>query len=542
MSEKILINGEWVTAHSQKTKAIFNPATLEKIGVAPDCDELDVNAAVLSAKRAQKAWWKIPGAEKAILLHEVARRIRKNEKELSRLMTLETGKPLIESVDCIEWVAACFDYYAEVGRSSRGLSLPPVAPHQLNFTIKEPYGVVAAIVPFNFPLLLMSWKVAPALAAGNTVVCKVPHQNPLSNLLLAQCYDCLPPGVVNVITGEGQTTGEFLIRHPDVDLIAFTGSTQVGRHIATVAGEHLKKLNLEMGGVDPFIVFEDANLDVAVRAVAWARLLNAGQVCTSSKRIYVVESIAEEFARRLLEHTQSLKVGDPMLPDTDIGPMISAQALEKVERQVAQAIKEHAQCVLGGKRMQPHGLKGYFYEPTILTNVKHGSLLTTEEVFGPVISLTVARSAEEAIEMANDSKYGLGACIYTNNLELAMTAMENIKAGSFWINDPLTDNDAAPFGGMRLSGMGRELGEEGLDAFREPKHVHMDYIQEIKSYWYPYKNRKVSPEDLRPEYSQPERLQSELLQEVKATETYVNVTERNGNVTNWNANPKERHE
>jgi betaine-aldehyde dehydrogenase len=337
----------------------------------------------------------------------------------------------------------------------------------------------------------MSWKVAPALAAGNTIVCKPPHQNPLTNLLLAECYDVLPPGAVNIVTGDA-ATGELLIEHSKTDLIAFTGSTAVGRRIASLAGQHLKKINLELGSVDPFLVFEDADLDIAVPGVAWARMLNAGQVCTSSKRVYVVKSIAEKFIERIHEHVKTLRVGDPMKHDTDIGPLISAEAAAKVEAQVAAASREGANVLMGGKRYQPAGLKGHYFQPTILTNVKHGSLPTREEVFGPVLSITIAKDADEAIAMANDSEYGLGACIYTNNLQIAMRAMENIKAGTFWINDPLTDNDAGPFGGMRHSGIGRELGSEGLDAFREPKHVHMDYVMERKNYWYPYKDRKLA--------------------------------------------------
>lgn len=489
--EKIYIDGQWVAAQSTKTRKILNPATLEHLGDVPECGAEDVAVAVEAAASAQKQWWKVPGAEKAKLLREIGKRIRDKEHELSRLMTAETGKPLCESIDCIDWVAACFEYYAEVARSSYGTSIPPVAPHQINFTIKEPFGVVAAIVPFNFPLLLMSWKLAPALAAGNTVVAKPPHQNPLSNLMMAKCFEgLLPPGVFNLVTG-GPSTGELLSAHPKVDLIAFTGSTNVGRKIAAQAGATLKKVNLELGSVDPFIVFEDAPLDVAVRGAAWARLLNAGQVCTSSKRIYVVKSLAAEFIKQIESHVRTLKLGDPMQPDTDIGPLISAEARQAVEQQVAESVRQGARILLGGKRCQPHGLKGHYFEPTILVDVKHGSLPTRDEIFGPVISICVANDANHAIEMANDSQYGLGACIYTNNLQTAMTAMENIKAGTFWINDPLTDNDAGPFGGMRHSGIGRELGAEGLDAFREPKHVHMDYVAEVKSYWYPYKNRKL---------------------------------------------------
>ncbi|MBI5211360.1 MAG: aldehyde dehydrogenase [Elusimicrobia bacterium] len=488
--QRILIDGKWTEARSRRSTLIRNPATLQVLGSVPDCGREDVDAAVAAASRAQRAWWKTPGVEKGKLLREVGARVRKQERALSRLMALETGKPLCEAVDCIEWVAACFDYYAEVGRSSWGLSLPPVAPHQVNFTIKEPYGVVAAIAPFNFPLLLMAWKVAPALAAGNTLVCKPPHQNPLSSLLMARCYDSLPPGVVNVVTGASQT-GKLLTAHPRVDLIAFTGSTEVGRSIASQAGRDLKKVNLELGGIDPFIVFEDADLGVAVRGVAWARLLNAGQVCTSSKRVILAEPIAPEFTQRLVEHVKTLVVGDPMKAGTDIGPLISAEAALKVERQVARAVSQGAKLLLGGKRLKPKGLKGHFFEPTILTGVRHGSEATTEEIFGPVLALMTAKDADEAIRLADDSAYGLGACVYTKDLGTAMRAMENIKAGTFWINDPLTDNDAGPFGGMRHSGIGRELGVEGLDAFREPKHVHLDYVMEAKAYWYPYKDRPL---------------------------------------------------
>jgi betaine-aldehyde dehydrogenase len=334
----------------------------------------------------------------------------------------------------------------------------------------------------------MAWKIAPALAAGNTVVCKAPHQNPLSTLRLFRALEALPAGVANVITGAADT-GEALIRHPKVDCIAFTGSTSTGRKIAAIAGAELKKMNLELGGVDPFIVFDDADLDVAVPGVAWARLLNAGQVCTSSKRIYVPRNILNEFTRRMIDHVRTLRLGDPMLSDTDIGPLISHEALIRVQEQVKESVLQGARILAGGNACAPNGLPGHFFEPTILTDVPHGSLPTREEIFGPVISITPVDSNEQAIEFANDSEYGLGACIYTNRIDLAMLAMENIKAGTFWINDPLTDNDAAPFGGMRKSGVGRELGEEGLDAFREPKHIHLDYRMERKDYWFPYSNR-----------------------------------------------------
>jgi betaine-aldehyde dehydrogenase len=493
MVRPILINGKYVQAQSNTAIEVRNPATLGLLDSVPACGEADVNAAVRAARNAQLAWWRLSGVEKAELMHEVAARMRARKQEIGALLTRETGKPVVEAVDCVKWCAQCFDYYAEIGRSAQGPVVAPGAEHQINFVRKEPYGVVACIAPFNFPLLLTVWKVAPAIAAGNTVVCKPPHQNPLSGLMLGEVYDVLPPGVVNIVTGAGDT-GKALINHPDVDLIAFTGSTPVGKQIAATAGAQLKKINLELGGIDPLIVFEDADLDVASRGAVWARLLNAGQVCTSSKRIYVVESIAQEFIKRVLEHVKALKVGDPMDKSTDMGPLISADAVDKIEKQLAEVLKEGATLLAGGKRFSPGGLPGHFFQPTVVSGVRHGGIATTEELFGPVVSIFIVKDADEAIAKANDSEYGLGASIFTGNLELAMKAMENIKAGSFWINEPLADNNAAPFGGMRHSGIGRELGAEGLDAFREPKHVHLDYIMERKPDWFPYAGRAKSLE------------------------------------------------
>jgi betaine-aldehyde dehydrogenase len=291
-----------------------------------------------------------------------------------------------------------------------------------------------------------------------------------------------------VVTGTGAEAGAPLVADPQVACVAFTGSTAVGTQIAVKCAENLKRVNLELGGIDPLIVFEDADLDVAVQGAAWARFLNAGQVCTSAKRIYVVEAIAREFTERFVAHARTIKVGWGMDPETDMGPLISARARERVEDQVKRALGQGARLLAGGKRLDVG--PGYFYAPTVLGDVRPEHAVHCEEVFGPIASIQVARDGDHAIELAARSDYGLGANIYTRDLGRAMTAMQEIKAGTFWINDPLTDNDAAPFGGMQKSGMGRELGEEGLDAFRETKHVHLDYLPERKGYWFPYKNRK----------------------------------------------------
>jgi betaine-aldehyde dehydrogenase len=487
--KKLWIGGAWTAAAKGKVRKIENPATLEVIDEVAEGTAEDVRRACAVAAEAQVHWRRMPAIERGKLLHDTARIMREDRARLSELLTLEGGKPRVENLDEVEWCAACFDYYAEIARNSHGSSIPPTGEHQVNFTIKEPLGVVGAIVPFNYPLLLLVWKIAPALAAGNTVVIKPSELTPLATLQLCEkALGHLPHGTVNVVTGTGAEVGEPLVDDPQIACIAFTGSTAVGSRIAERCGKSLKRVNLELGGIDPLIVFEDANLDVAVPGAAFARFLNAGQVCTSAKRIYVVEKIAKEFVARLVEHVGSLKIGNPMDPETDMGPLISQKARERVEEQVKRAIAEGAKLLCGGKRLDVG--PGYFYAPTVLTDVKPDQVVHCEEVFGPIASIQVVKDADEAIALAGRSEYGLGANIYTQNLTYAMRAMQEIKAGTFWINDPLTDNDAAPFGGMRKSGMGRELGEEGLDAFRETKHVHLDFVPERKAFWFPYKNRK----------------------------------------------------
>jgi betaine-aldehyde dehydrogenase len=290
---------------------------------------------------------------------------------------------------------------------------------------------------------------------------------------------------VNIVTGFGEEIGEALVKHSGVDLVALTGSVETGKRVGQLCAEQIKKAHLELGGNDPFIVCSDADLEIASRAACWAAYLNSGQVCTGAKRFYVFEAIAAEFTSRVVEFTESLKLGDGMHPDTDLGPIINRRQLEDVHARVAEAVGEGARVLTGGRR-SPKFEKGFFYEPTVVSDVRQDMRLLRTETFGPILPIMRVHGIDEAIELANDSAYGLGANIYTNNMEWAMKAMDRITAGTFWINDPLTDNDAGPFGGMRQSGHSRELGEEGLDEFRETKHVHIDYKQEIKPYWYPY--------------------------------------------------------
>lgn len=479
------INGAYTTGSSGNVIEVRNPATEEIIDTAPAANATDINLAVTAAQAAFPAWKKTPAAEKAEILHEVAQKLTERTEEFARLLTLEGGKPLIENKDEMGWSAACFRYYAEIGRNSRGRVIPSIEESQLALVLKEPYGVVAVIVPWNYPILLMAWKVAPALAAGNTVVLKPSEMTPLSTLLFAELFAHLPPGVVNIVSGYGAECGEPLVLDPRVRVIAFTGSLATGQRIAQLVAPQMKKLHLELGGKDAFIVAEDADLDVAVPGVAWAALLNTGQVCTSTERVYVHEFIAPAFIERITEYARSLHLGPGLDPETDIGPIIGQSYRNKIEEQVAEAQAHGARILTGGRR-PPYLPRGYFYEPTVLTNIDHSMAIMREETFGPTIPIMTFRSFDEAIALANDSKYGLGANLYTHDPVKAKRFFEEVEAGTLWINDPLTDNDAGPFGGFKMSGMGRELGEEGLDEFRETKHVHWDFEGGKKPWWYPY--------------------------------------------------------
>lgn len=480
------IDNEWRDAADGRVFEVRNPATEAVLDTAPRAAVADVNRAVAAAKRAFPEWRRTPGLEKAEKLHHAARRMREDSEGLAILLTKEGGKPLPENRDEIEWIAACFDYYAEIGRDVVGRVISPVARNQFNFVIKEPYGVAGLIVPWNYPLLLLSWKLAGALAAGNTVVAKPSEWTPLSTLRLMRCFEDFPAGVVNVVTGYGPDCGMPLVAHRDVEIVAFTGSQATGRKIAVACAEQLKKCHLELGGNDPFIVDDGVDLEVAAKGAAWASFLNMGQVCTSAERFFIVGKGYDEFVDRFVAYTKTLRIGDPLGPDVDLGPMINAAQREKVERKIAEAVSAGASIVVGGKRPERFA-KGYFYEPTALVNVTPEMELMREETFGPVAPIVRCKDIDEAIALADASEFGLGANIYTNSLEHAMKAAETIHAGTFWINDPLTDNDAGPFGGMRRSGVGRELGSEGIEDFRDSKHVHMDYVIGAKSYWYPYR-------------------------------------------------------
>ncbi|MDD5628414.1 MAG: aldehyde dehydrogenase family protein [Elusimicrobia bacterium] len=468
-----------------KILPVINPATEEAVGEIPNQGAREVSAAAARARAAFPGWRRTPAHERAELLQRVARGLREKSEDLAVLLTKEGGKPLRENRDEVGWCASAFDYYAGLCRAERGRVIPSIEASQLALVLHEPYGVVGAIVPWNYPLLLAAWKLAPALAAGNTVVLKPPRQTPLSTVACREVYACLPEGVVEIVTGAGVPTGEALVRDPGTDLIAFTGSLEMGRRVAAACAQTVKKTHLELGGKDAFVVCEDSDLATAVKAVAWAAFLNTGQVCTSTERVYVHRSIHREFLERLEAFTKSLRVGDGMDPGTDVGPLIDAAGRKKAEAHVAQALRRGAKLVCGGRR--PPGLKkGFFYEPTVLSGVDHGMAVMREETFGPVCPVMPYRDFDEAVRLVNDSPYGLGANLYTRDSRRVKRFFEEVAAGTIWVNDPLTDNDAGPFGGCKASGASRELGEEGLREFQQAKHVHWDFEQKAKPWWYPY--------------------------------------------------------
>jgi acyl-CoA reductase-like NAD-dependent aldehyde dehydrogenase len=481
---RLLIDGEQVIGHGAALP-VENPYTESELATVGLPSPEQVDAAIRAAREAGRGWAATPAVERAELLHEVANRLRARTAELAELMTKEGGKPLVENSDEVGWSAAAFDYYAELGRNFAGRVIPPIESTQLSLVLKEPLGVVGCIVPWNYPLLLLAWKAAPALAAGNTIVAKPSELTPLSTLALAECFEHLPVGVVNLLAGAGEI-GEQIVGDERVDCVAFTGSVETGKRIAQRCAERIARVNLELGGKDPFIVCPDIAeaIDVAARGGAWAAFLNAGQVCTSAERFYVLEPVFDDYLEAFVDYTDSLVVGDPLDPRTDVGPLVSARQRDRVAAQVDAAVEAGAQVRSGGGNGR-NG-QGYFYAPTVVTGAPAETDLLREETFGPVAPLVPVRSLDEAIELANGTRYGLGCNVYTKDLDTILRCMREIKAGTVWFNDPLTDNDAGPFGGMKQSGLGRELGQEGLEAFQETKHVHLESRLEPKDWWYPY--------------------------------------------------------
>jgi acyl-CoA reductase-like NAD-dependent aldehyde dehydrogenase len=481
---RLLINAEQVAGEGPPLD-VENPYSEEVIATVATPSDGQLDAAIVAAREASREWGRTPAVDRGELLHEVAARMRAATDQLAEVMTLEGGKPLVENSDEVGWTAAALDYYAEIGRDSAGRVIPSIESSQLSLVLKEPQGVWGCIVPWNYPLLLLAWKLAPALAAGNALVCKPSELTPLSTLMLASCFDHLPPGVVNIVAGGGEV-GAAIASDPRVDGVAFTGSVETGKKVARACVDRVARVNLEMGGKDPFIVCSDVaeQLGVAAKGGAWAAFLNSGQVCTSAERFYVMEDVYDDYVAAFVDVTKGLVIGDPMKSDTDIGPMVSASQRRKVADQVEAAVGAGAEVVVGADSGGQE--TGHFFTPAVVTGAAAETELLSEETFGPVAPLVPVKDLDEAIELANSTRFGLGANVYTQDFRTILRCMREVKAGTVWFNDPLTDNDAGPFGGYKQSGVGRELGREGLEAFQETKHVHIESEVAPKEWWYPY--------------------------------------------------------
>ena len=484
MNYRNYINNQWCEAETRKTFDVENPFTEEIIAQVPASGEADVNSAVEAAQEAFKSWGKLTASERRDYLRNMADKTREHAKELAKTITAEMGKPFRDALAELDDVSEYLEYYSELARDHVGRIVAPVEQNSMSLVQYEPYGVVGCIIPWNYPLSLMGWKLAPALATGNTIIMKPSEVTSLSILhWINVAGGDMPPGVMNVVTGFGKDAGEALVKHPDVPMITFTGSVATGKRIARLASENLKKVSLELGGKDPVIVCDDADVEVAAKGTSWGGFVNAGQVCTSVERVYVYEAIADRFTEALVDEAKKVKLGDPMDKGTNVGPMSSKMQFTNTINKVDLAKKEGARVLTGGQRSGKFE-KGYFYEPTIFDQVTHGMDIVTEESFSPVIPIQRIKSMDEAIQMANSTKYGLGCTIFTRDIERALKGADNIKAGTICINNPLMENIAAPFGGMKQSGIGREHGIEALEEFREAKHIYIDYNHKNKDWWF----------------------------------------------------------
>jgi aldehyde dehydrogenase (NAD+)/phenylacetaldehyde dehydrogenase len=477
MRKQLFINGEWRDAAGGKTLEVVNPATEEVIAEVASAEPSDVDAAVAAARAAVDGpWGKLPARERGKLVWKIGEKLIERADDLARLETLHNGKPIFESRHIeVPAAAECFQYFAGWADKIHGETVP-VKGHYLTYTLREPVGVVAAIVPWNFPLLLTAWKVAPALACGNTVIIKPASQTPLTALALAEIAQevGLPAGVLNVVTGPGSSVGRTIVEHPGIDKIAFTGDTSTGKGIMRGAADTLKKITLELGGKSANIVFPDADLDAAIRGATTGIFYGKGEVCAAGSRLLVDKSIKSAFIDKVAARAQKMTPGDPLDPKTRLGAISSKKQLENDLRYIEIAKKEGAQLVAGGGRADIGTGKGYFLQPTVFDGVTPDMTIAREEIFGPVLAAIEFGDLDEAIARANDSQYGLAAAVWTKDIKKAHYVARKLQAGTVWINTYNVYDTAAPFGGYKQSGFGREMSMHALEHYTQVKSVWVD--------------------------------------------------------------------
>lgn len=470
--EACYINGEWVKADSGDQIPVLNPFNGDELGHVPKCGQVETARAIDAANTAWQSWRSMTAKARCDLLFAWAHLIDQHKEDLARLMTLEQGKPLSESVGEIEYANGFIKWFAEEGRRVYGDVITSNKPGEHLLVIKQPVGVVGAITPWNFPAAMITRKVGPALAVGCTVVLKPAAETPFTALALAVLSERagIPKGVLNVVTGDAEKIGSELTSNPLVRKISFTGSTAVGRILMQQCASSIKKISLELGGNAPFIVFDDADIDAAVKGAIASKFRNAGQTCVCANRILVQDSVYEAFTQKFIQAVQQLKVGNGLSPDVQIGPLINVDALEKVERHLEDAKANGGQVVLGGK---PHSLGRLFFEPTVVIDANPRMLLAKEETFGPVAPLFRFKTEEEAISMSNDTEFGLASYFYSQNIHRIWRVSEGLEYGMVGINTGLLSTEVAPFGGVKQSGMGREGSKYGIEPYVEIKYLCM---------------------------------------------------------------------
>jgi aldehyde dehydrogenase (NAD+) len=468
---KLFIDNKWVDSVSGKTFSTYNPATAQEIAKISEGDKADVDIAVKVARKAFQSWRNADPSQRCKILWAFAELLEKNKEEFARVESIDNGKPISAALHGdVAGSIAVFRYYAGWADKLQGKTIP-VDGDFFSMTVHEPVGVVGQIIPWNFPLMMFSWKVAPALACGNTIVLKPAEQTPLTALMAAELFvqAGLPAGVLNIIPGYGPTAGAAISEHLDVDKIAFTGSTDIGRIILAAAGKsNLKDVTLELGGKSPLIILEDADLDQAVDVADFGLFLNMGQCCCASSRIFVHEKIYDEFVKKAVEKAKKRIVGDPLDPKTEQGPQVDEEQFHKIQGYIKKGQEEGAKLATGGHRF---GDKGWFLEPTVFTDVKDDMTIAKEEIFGPVMSVLKFNDLDEVLRRANHTNFGLAAGVVGKDITKCLTAARNMRAGTVWVNcyNIITPN--APFGGFKESGIGRELGEYGLRQYTSVKTI-----------------------------------------------------------------------
>jgi aldehyde dehydrogenase (NAD+) len=474
---KLFINNQWHDAASPTKLDVINPATGEMLTAVPDADACDVDCAVAAARESfeKKSWRGMDPSKRERILWSIADLLMKNRDELAKIITQENGKTLRESAGAdVATAADCFRYYAGWVRKIYGETIPVDGPY-FNYTLREPVGVVGAIVPWNFPLQIAAWKLAPALACGCSVVLKPSELTPLNALRLAElaAEAGLPEGVLNVVTGYGETTGECLTLHEDVDKISFTGSVATARKLLqNSAVSNLKRLSLELGGKSPNIIFPDADLDAAMKGAFWGVFGNKGEMCTAASRLLVHDSIHDRFVEELSARARKLRVGNPMDPTSQMGTQISARQMDRILDYIESGKCDGARLLAGGERdIEGDKAKGYYVKPTVFADVRPEMRIAREEIFGPVVSAIRFSDADEAVRIANATTYGLAAAVWTRDIRLAHRTAADLKAGTVWINGYNVLDSGSPFGGYKQSGFGRDLGAHALEQYTSVKSV-----------------------------------------------------------------------